>query len=368
MDDRRNAATSRQLTAVDLFAGCGGLTVGLKRAGFRVLAAVELDCGAARTYRLNHPDVENLFVADIRGVSGNDLIAPTGLKVGDLDLLAGCPPCQGFSRMTTLNGTRAEDDPRNDLVLDYLRLVDELKPRALLLENVPALRQDRRYTALRARLIQLGYKINDDVHDAADFGVPQRRHRLILLAARSARPTMPGKLPTEWRTTVRRAITTLGKVGASGDEAHDVTESRMPHVQRLISQVPRDGGSRKDLDDSLQLDCHKRCSGFSDVYGRMRWDDVAPTITSGFVNPSKGRFLHPSADRTITPREAALLQTFPPDYRFPMSLGKYAIARMIGNALPPRLAALHAAALAETLRAERADRSHRRRTRRSASS
>lgn len=253
--------------------------------------------------------------------------------------------------MNTLNGKRRERDPRNDLVFQYLRLVEELRPRALLMENVPALMQDHRYRKLRKRVLALGYCVADEVHDAAEYGVPQRRRRLIMLAASSGLPVMPAKLPQERWKTVRSAIEPWSdSVGASGDPAHDVSASRQPHVEELIRRVPHDGGSRRDLAPEFQLECHKKCDGFLDVYGRMRWDDVSPTITSGFPNPSKGRFLHPTANRAITPREAALLQTFPPGYQFPMHLGKYPIARMIGNALPPRLAQVHASAVAKVLR------------------
>lgn len=340
-----------ELLAVDLFSGCGGLTVGLKEAGFKVIAAVEYERGAVATYKLNHPDVAHIYAQDICSVSGAQILDDVGLKVGELDLLAGCPPCQGFSRLNTLNGKRGEDDPRNDLVNQYLRLVDELRPRALLMENVPALKDDTRYTKLRERIKKLGYQVTDDIHDAAEYGVPQRRRRLIMLAAKSARPEIPHKLALEQRATVRSTIEALSTTsGTSGDPAHDVSAKRQPHVAALIQRIPADGGSRRDVGPEFELECHKRCDGFRDVYGRMKWDDVSPTITSGFPNPSKGRFLHPTENRTITPREAALLQTFPPTYKFPMELGKYPIATMIGNALPPRLAAVHASAVAKVLR------------------
>ncbi len=337
------------LTAVDLFSGCGGLTTGLKAAGFRVVAAVECEEGALEAYRANHPEVEHVFDDDIRDVSGESILAALGTERGEIDLLAGCPPCQGFSRMRTLNRSNAAEDPRNGLVGEYLRLVDELLPRALMFENVPGLMRDDRYAALLRRIRELGYSPTDGVHDAADYGVPQRRHRLIMLAVRGADVQMPAPLPPESRPTVASAIRELPEAGASGDPAHDVTESRSKQVADLISRIPADGGSRRDLGPEHQLRCHQDCNGFYDVYGRMRWKDVAPTITSGFVNPSKGRFLHPAENRCVTPREAALLQTFPRDYRFPMSRGKYAVATMIGNAFPPELARRHAAQIQTVL-------------------
>jgi DNA (cytosine-5)-methyltransferase 1 len=122
-------------------------------------------------------------------------------------------------------------------------------------------------------------------------------------------------------------------------------ENRSKEVRELIALIPKNGGSRSDLPKRYQLDCHKRSDGFSDVYGRMAWDDVSPTITSGCHNPSKGRFLHPSQNRTITLREAAILQGFPRRYRFNVDHGKESIALMIGNALPPPFIAAHAGAL-----------------------
>lgn len=336
-------------TAIDLFSGCGGLTTGLKLAGFRVLAAVECETGALEAYKVNHPGVPYIYQQDIREVEGARVLKALGLRRGTLDLLAGCPPCQGFSRMRTLNRKEAADDPRNDLVGEYLRLVSELLPRALMFENVPGLANDPRYQELLQSIRSLGYYAVDAVHDAADFGVPQRRRRLILLAVRKGQVQMPEALPPERRRTVRSIIGGLSRPGASGDPVHDVIETRTPEIAKLIRLIPRDGGSRGDLGPDFVLDCHIRCEGFHDVYGRMHWDDVSPTITGGFVNPSKGRFLHPEQDRCITPREAALLQTFPARYRFPMKRGKYPVATMIGNAFPPQLAKHHARAIARAL-------------------
>lgn len=337
------------LTAIDLFSGCGGLTTGLKLAGFRVLAAVECDEGAIEAYKANHPEVGRVYSKDIRKLTGKRVLKDLRIKRGELDLLAGCPPCQAFSRMRTLNRGMAVDDKRNALVFEYLRMVRVLAPKALMFENVPGLAGDQRYAGLLDALVGLGYTTAQEIHDAAGFGVPQRRRRLIMLATRGDKVRMP--LPLAQPRTVRDAIGHLAAPGASGDSAHDVTENRQPNVAKMMSQIPKNGGSRHDIGEEYRLPCHTRCDGFYDVYGRMSWDEVSPTITSGFVNPSKGRFLHPDADRCITPREAALLQTFPKDYVFPMRRGKYPVATMIGNAFPPELARIHATAIADALRA-----------------
>jgi DNA (cytosine-5)-methyltransferase 1 len=337
----------RELKAIDLFCGAGGLTVGLEQAGFNVVGAVEIDRLGCDTYADNHPDVK-LWRGDIRVIAGNDILDDLGLRIGELDLLAGCPPCQGFSTVRTLNGRRDVIEPRNDLIREYGRLVVELQPRAVLMENVPGLAQDQRMTDLVELLEDLGYCARDGyrVLNAADFGVPQSRRRLVLVAVRGHSLAPAAPLPGP-RRTVRQAIADLPRPGTSGDPLHDLPETRSERVKALIRQVPKDGGSRRDL--AVQLDCHVDFDGFKDVYGRMRWDKPAPTITGGCHNPSKGRFLHPEHDRAITLREAALLQGFSPGYTFRLDRGKLAAALMIGNALPPGFVAAHAAPLAAYL-------------------
>ena len=332
------------LRAVDLFCGAGGLTVGLTQAGFRVVGAVEKDPIACDTYADNQPDV-HLWREDIREVKGLEMLASLGLSEGELDLVAGCPPCQGFSSMRTLNGRQEVIEPRNDLIYEYGRLVSELRPRAVLMENVPGLAKDRRFDDLIDLLEQMGYQARGGyrVLNAADYGVPQNRRRLVLVAAMGA-PVPPAEAPAGPRRTVRDAISGLPAAGSSGDPLHDLPERRSPRVAQLISQIPKDGGSRMDLD--TQLKCHAQFDGFKDVYGRMRWDRPAPTITGGCHNPSKGRFLHPEHNRAITLREAALLQGFAPDYTFRLDRGKLAAALMIGNAIPPGFVAAHATPLA----------------------
>jgi DNA (cytosine-5)-methyltransferase 1 len=240
-----SAEDQAQPTAVDLFSGCGGLTMGLKLAGFRVLAAVECEAGALEAYAANHSDVLHVYRQDIREVTGRQVLEDLKLERGQLGLLAGCPPCQGFSRMRTLNRGEAVDDERNDLVHEYLRLVTELLPRALMFENVPGLANDPRYHGLLQAIRDLDYDAVDEVHDAADFGVPQRRRRLIMLAARGARVAMP-KIRDQ-RQTVRSIIESLPRPGTSGDPAHDVTEARHPEIAELIQLIPHNGGSRGDL-------------------------------------------------------------------------------------------------------------------------
>jgi DNA (cytosine-5)-methyltransferase 1 len=318
MTKDRSECSSKRLTAVDLFSGCGGLSCGLKLAGFEVLAAVEIDKKAQATYKLNHPSVR-LYEDDIRKIDPTQVLRDAKLEIGKLDLLAGCPPCQGFSRLRTKNKTNFVKDERNNLVADFLRF------------------------GMRDELTRLGYKTVVHVLDAADYQVAQRRKRLIMLASRVHMPAIAPKFGS--LMTVRKALEGVGAPSTTKDALHAMPENRSQAVRDLIALIPKDGGSRTDLAERYQLECHKRSDGFNDVYGRMAWDKVSPTITSGCNNPSKGRFLHPSYNRTITLREAALLQGFPKDYKFVTSHGKGSIALMIGNALPPPFIAAHANAL-----------------------
>jgi DNA (cytosine-5)-methyltransferase 1 len=324
--------------AVDLFSGCGGLTLGLKQAGFRVIAAVESDDLAVETYRANHRRVK-VWHNDIRELPVTLVMRHHNLKKGQLDLLAGCPPCQGFSTITKLNGRKRTSIEQNRLVDHFIRYVRQLQPRTVMIENVPGLKRSQKFRMLRKALNKLGYHCNHAVLNAADFNVPQRRRRFMLVAARGKKIAFDP--PSTTPRTVRDAFQRLS-LCVKNDPVHQLTERRSARIKKLISDIPRNGGSRRSLGEKRQLDCHRQCDGFKDIYGRMSWDKVAPTITGGCCNPSKGRFLHPMLDRTITLREAALLQTFPPDYFFSLRGGKFSAAQMIGNALPPEFIRRHA--------------------------
>lgn len=344
----RAGLAERKLSAIDLFCGAGGLSLGLRQAGFEVLGAVEIAELAARTYRLNHRST-TLWQQNIRSLSPQTVMAALELQPGDLDLLAACPPCQGFSSMRTLLRASSVTDKRNSLVAQFGRYAEALRPKALMLENVPGLASDLRLERLLRRLRRLGYGITSGVLDAADYGVPQRRRRFVMIGMLGEAVDFAPKANVT--RTVRDAIGPLLPPLASTDPMHTHGENRSAAVQRRIAAIPRDGGSLREAGEEHTLECRRRLKGFSDVYGRMAWDRPAPTITSGCVNPSKGRFLHPDHDRAITLREAALLQTFPKSYRFPEDAPKFQVADLIGNALPPRFVAAHARQLAKALRA-----------------
>ncbi len=332
--------TNKTLKAIDLFCGCGGLSWGLKNAGFDIVAALDLDPLAIETYRMNHKYTLTLQ-QDIREVSPIKLLKKLKMEKGELDLLAGCPPCQGFSTLRTNNGGKRIDDPMNDLVFEFLHFINELQPKAIMMENVPGLYKDHRLKKFCSELDLMGYSHKVNVLNAVDYGVPQRRHRLILLACKEGDPNFAP--PHLKKFTVKHAIGRLSSPKKDGgDPFHDYSVSRSEKVVTLIKRIPKNGGSRTDLSREEQLDCHKKCNGFKDIYGRMAWEKPAPTITGGCINPSKGRFLHPQQDRAITLREAALIQGFPKKYKFSLTKGLYSAAQMIGNAFPPRFAQYHA--------------------------
>ena len=325
-------------TAVDLFCGCGGVTEGLKKSHFRVVAAVDNDPVACQTYRLNHPRVQ-LLAQDVNDVDVAQ-IRREQLGGRDLDLLVVCAPCQPFSRQNR----QKSRDQRADLILASTRFARVLRPRLIFFENVPGLTGER-FSAilekLHSNLRMCGYTLTEphDI-DAADYGVPQRRHRCVMLARRKAEPpALPLALtPPGNRVTVRTAFSGLRRLQSGEAHPRDTLHFSRNHLPIAIERlqcIPKDGGSRSALPKRLRLSCHVDNRAYSDVYGRMAWSDVAPTLTTGCTDVTRGRFAHPEDNRAITLREAARLQTFPDAYRFWGNASQ--IATQIGNAVPVRL-------------------------------
>jgi DNA (cytosine-5)-methyltransferase 1 len=246
-----------------------------------------------------------------------------------------------------MNGRVLKRDPRNTLVYEFLRFVRGLRPRAVMLENVPGLQKRSMFRVLVSELRRLRYNVKYEILNASDYGVPQHRRRLVLIGSRVGEVSFAQK--SSAKKTVRWAFRDLHNF-IHGDELHRLPQERTARVAEIIKSVPQDGGSRRSLHGRLRLACHDRFDGFHDVYGRMSWDRPSPTITGGCCNPSKGRFLHPVKNRCISLREAAVLQSFPPTYYFSTARGKFATAQMIGNALPPEFIRRHAHALIEILR------------------
>ncbi|MFD7622356.1 DNA cytosine methyltransferase [Streptomyces sp. NPDC059802] len=326
-------------SAVDLFAGAGGATRGLRDAGFTMLAAVENDLEAAETYRRNHPKV-SLFAEDIRTVEPQALLAGAALSPDGLDLLKACPPCQGFSSLAK----GPVDERRNDLVLDTFRFVEGLRPRIVLLENVPGLARDRRLPELHRLLAGAGYRLRMSTLDAAAFGVPQRRKRFICFAVREDvcfefDGDLVDLLPSGFQTAPRTAGHALAHLARHlrPDDPLNTHRKSSAAVGARISAVPV-GGNRFDLPEEHQLDCHKRLASRNagSSYGRVKLEEPAPTMTTRCTTPACGRFIHPTENRGLTLREAATFQTFPVGYEFHGHYGS--IERQIGNAVPVRMA------------------------------
>lgn len=322
-----------QFNSIDLFSGCGGLSEGMRQAAFLTKYAFEIDAIASRTYTLNHPET-TVLTRDIREISMSQL--KKGLSGARIHLLAGCPPCQGFSSIRRLNRQVPISDERNSLITEYVRFVRALKPYTIMLENVPGIVHFDLFHQAIADLKQMGYRwIDYRVVNVKDYGVPQNRKRLVLVGSRLGEIHVAE--PVGMKVTVRDVLSKLPMPQCSEDPLHQVFPQHSPQIQKRISLTPKNGGSRKDLPKEFNLKCHKRENvGFNDVYGRLRWDDYSTTITGGCLNPSKGRFLHPEQDRCISAREASLLQSFPPDYIFPTDIPRASLALLIGNALPPR--------------------------------
>jgi len=327
-----------RLTAIDLFAGAGGATAGLLLAGCDVRLAVECDEDAVATYSANFAGVQVLPDL-VESYTPSYILEKARLERGALDIISACPPCQGFSTL----GKCDPDDERNDYVVRVGALVAELGPKALILENVSGLRRDERSSRLKHLLRSLGYGVNSWVIDATQLCVPQRRTRFVLIAVLGLTDDEVSDPRSNYRCsdwprhphTVRDVLEALRPL--SRRDALHSARRLPPAVLERVRAIPHDGGSRQSLPEHLQLGCHKRLGdrGARSSYGRMAWDEPAPTITTRCTTPACGRFLHPEEDRPITLREAAAFQTFPPDFRW--EGGVMAVARHIGNAVPVRL-------------------------------
>jgi DNA (cytosine-5)-methyltransferase 1 len=351
----------RKYKLADLFSGAGGFTLGFVETGrFESVLANDFNAYAAKTYNANFGD--HCIHGDI-----NDLLANAALRIPQADVVIGGPPCQGFS---LLNKQR-DVDPRKELWMAFLEVVERVKPFVFVMENVPELLSSMEFQKIKERAQALGYIVNAAVLNAADFGVPQRRRRAIVIASRLGLPRMPepthrdpkkdralfqeGLLPWE---TVGRAIGDLRvpegidiRVGEISPPM-DLHFGRTPTKESLVRYrcIP-EGGNRFDLlkkRRDLTPTCWiKKTSGGTDLFGRLWRDRPAFTIRTEFFKPEKGRYLHPRQHRPITHREAARLQSFPDSFIF---LGtKTEVAKQIGNAVPPLLAKKVAEAVIEHL-------------------
>jgi len=330
----------KHFKAVDAFCGAGGLSLGLSQAGFDILLGFDLDDLCINSLQHNTKYVKHKVVAaDVKSMCGGRLLKLTGIKRGQLDLLAGGPPCQGFSVQRTVGG---EEDSRNLLVDDYGDLITEVLPKFFLLENVPGIGGKRGRETLEkfiARMTSNGYFCHQNILDARDYGVPQRRKRYILVGEyiNSNKPVFVfPKKSTKKAVTVGETIGWLPEPPCKKYALHRADNLSEINLQRI--RAISAGQSREHLPAHLLAECHKSSAdliGHRNVYGRMAWDDVSPTITARFDSFTRGKFGHPFQDRSISLLEGALLQSFPKDYIF--TGNKVDIARQIGNAVPPLL-------------------------------
>ena len=330
------------IEVVDLFCGIGGLSYGMKSEGFKILAGFDLDWTCQYAYETNN---EAKFIyRDIRQVKKEDIIPFYSKK--SIRVLAGCAPCQPFSSYAFKNKNKDKD--KYNLLYEFGRLVKDVQPDVVTMENVPAITSFKLQSVLGDFVEALrseNYHVSYQVVYCPDYGIPQTRKRLVLLASRLGKiELIPPTHKKEEYVTVKDVIGNLPKLEAgeacSTDPLHRCRTLSPLNMQRMIA-TPY-GGSWKDWPEELQLECHKKVGGksFGSVYGRMVWEEPAPTMTTECTGIGNGRFGHPEQNRAISAREAALIQTFPATYKFfpneqEVSLAK--ASRYIGNAVPPRL-------------------------------
>ena len=343
--------------AIDLFCGAGGLSTGLKKSGFRLCLGVDIDEKALKTYKCNLKRTK-VLKEDIKKVTGEKITELTGINRRDNFLLAGCPPCQGFSSL----GKRDANDEKNELVYEYIRIINELEPSFILMENVPGMSTGVGKEIFKnvVKELEENYHVEYATLNAADFGVPQIRKRLVLhgirndvydnlgldkekqkILPKSTHSKEKKKGHRKW-VTVRKAIFDLPILGAgeSYDDGiiknHKARSLSETNIERL-QEIRLHGGNREMISEELQLECHKKENvSYTDTYGIIDPDKPAPTITYGCTIISKGRYCHPTQNRGLSIREAARLQSFDDKFEFQGNMGEMSL--QIGNAVPPKLA------------------------------
>lgn len=333
-----NKKTEKKIVAIDLFCGAGGLTHGLQKTGIDVRLGVDIDPACEYPYTVNNDS--RFLMKSVEALNADELRSYYGEK--EITLLAGCAPCQTFS---SYNQKASSKDKRWWLLLQFSRLVDSLSPDLVTMENVPGLLKQKVFKTFIFNLEKAGYHVNYDIVDCAEYGVPQHRNRLVLLASKFGPITILS--PSEFGNrpkTVKEAIGDLPRIDAGTSHPKDPLHqcSVLSEINMRRIRASRPGGTWRDWPKELVADCHKKSSGktYPSVYGRMTWNDPSPTITTQFFGFGNGRFGHPEQDRGLSLREGAILQSFPQNYEFvgPGSrVCQKTIGRLIGNAVPVTL-------------------------------
>jgi DNA (cytosine-5)-methyltransferase 1 len=334
-----------EIQAVDLFCGVGGLTHGLLRGGIKVVAGVDLDAVCRFPYEANNSAI--FLEQDVKSLSGESVRKMFGGK--GLRLLAGCAPCQPFSTYSR-GGRKSGVNEDWELVASFGRLIREVQPDLVTMENVPQVEQHPVFQEFLADLH--GYHISWSVVECSSIGVPQTRKRLVLFASKFGPEGLSISESNRRKVTVKDAIAHLRPVVAGQADKKDPLHiaPRLSDLNMKRIKASRPGGTWRDWHPSMRAACHRKVSGdtYPSVYGRMEWNQPGPTMTTQCFGYGNGRFGHPEQDRAITLREAAMLQTFPATYRFLKKdeKAKFSLlGRLIGNAVPVRLGEV----IAETL-------------------
>lgn len=331
---------SVSVSAIDVFCGVGGLTNGLIEAGIPVLAGIDNDETCRYAFEKNN--CSTFLKADIRDL--NPKVLDHLYPEGDIKVLVGCAPCQPFSTHTRKQKNKKKDD-RWGLLYSFLDLIEDVDPDIISMENVVTLTNHHVFDDFVAGLKEMKYHVHWERVYCPEYGIPQTRRRLVLLASKFGEINLIPKThsPPDF-VNVADVIRDLEPIGdgeiSQSDPLHKVHSLTPINKKRIRQSKP--GGTWEDWDEDLVLACHKKKSGksYRAVYGRMKWDGLAPTITTQFFNLGTGRFGHPEQDRALSIREAAILQTFPENYAFVKPEGPITfehIGRHIGNAVPVRL-------------------------------
>jgi DNA (cytosine-5)-methyltransferase 1 len=330
----------KKIQAIDLFCGAGGLTRGLLDAGISVLAGYDIDTACQFPYEKNNDgaefierSVDAIGVEDVKAILGE-----TGIR-----LIAGCAPCQPFSKYR--QGVDTRKDQKWGLLYQFERIVREVGPDLVTMENVPELARHAVFADFRESLEAMGYHVAADVVDCRKYGIPQYRKRMVLVASRLGPIEIPPATHSEDEyRSAHEVISHLPPIEAGHQHPDDPLHcsSRLSDLNMKRIRQSRPGGTWRDWDPDLVAACHRKSSGktYASVYGRMRWEDPSPTMTTQCHGFGNGRFGHPEQNRAISLREAAIFQTFPPDYKFVPDGDRVQfthVGRMIGNAVPVRL-------------------------------